>query len=70
MQESTHTFEFSKAIKEIEEINVWFQKEDLNLEEALTKYKRGLELITACKKQLSSFHTKVKEIKDGFGEEA
>ena len=66
---SEHKFEFSKAIKEIEAINMWFQQDDLNLEEALVKYKRGLELIAGCKKQLSQFHTKVKEIKESSGEE-
>lgn len=60
-------FEFSKAVKEIEEINVWFQQEELDLQEALVKYKRGMELIAACKKQLSEFHNKVTEIKAEFG---
>ena len=60
-------FEFSKAVKEIEEINLWFQQEELDLQEALVKYKRGMELISACKKQLSDFHNKVTEIKSEFG---
>jgi exodeoxyribonuclease VII small subunit len=42
-------FNFTKAYKEIEEINTWFQQEDINLDEALEKYERGMELIKNVK---------------------
>ena len=38
----------SKAFAELEEINTWFQGEDFDLEEALKKYQRGMELVAAC----------------------
>ncbi|MCD8485032.1 exodeoxyribonuclease VII small subunit [Candidatus Woesebacteria bacterium] len=42
---SNPTFNFSDSMKEIDQINEWFQQDDLDLEEALTKLKRGKELI-------------------------
>lgn len=56
-------FDFAKAIKEIEGINEWFQSEDLNLDEGLIKFRRGLELIKKCKTKLKSVENEFVEIK-------
>ena len=56
-------FNFTKAYQEIEEINKWFQQEELDLNEALEKYKRGMELIKKCKEQLKEAENKFEEIK-------
>lgn len=59
-------FNFTKAYKEIEEINEWFQGEDIDLEEALKKYERGLELIEKCKRRLKEAENKFEEIKKKY----
>lgn len=56
-------FDFAKAIKEIEGINEWFQDEDVNLDEGLTKFRRGLELIRKCKTKLKKVENEFIEIK-------
>jgi len=60
---SKDKFNFTEAYKEIEEINEWFQQEDIDLEEGLGKYKRGLELIKKCREQLKEVENKLEEIK-------
>jgi len=59
-------FNFTKAYKEIEEINTWFQQEDINLDEALEKYERGMELIKKCKNRLRQSENKFEEIKKKY----
>jgi len=56
-------FNFEKAYREIEEINEWFLREDIDLDEALKRYKRGMELIKKCKKKLKQAENKFKQIK-------
>lgn len=62
-------FDFTKAYKEIEKINEWFQKEEIDLEEALDKYERGMELIEKCKERLDKSKNKFEEIKEKYSEE-
>lgn len=56
-------FNFTKAYQEIEEINEWFQNEDIDLDEALRKYERGMDLINKCKARLKEAENKFEEIK-------
>jgi len=56
-------FNFEKAYREIEEINEWFLREDIDLDEALKRYKRGMELIKKCKEKLKQAENKFKQIK-------
>ncbi len=62
-------FNFSEAYKEIEEINEWFQGEEIDLDEALNKYERGMELINNCKNRLKEAENRFEEIKKKYGEE-
>jgi len=59
-------FNFTKAYQEIEEINEWFQREDIDLDEALEKYERGMELINKCKERLKQAENKFEEIKKKY----
>lgn len=59
-------FDFSKAIGEIEEINQWFQNEDIDLDEGLEKFRQGLELIKKCKSRLKQVENEFVEIKKEF----
>ena len=60
---------FSEAYQEIEEINEWFQSEEIDLDEALNKYERGMELINNCKNRLKEAENRFEEIKKKYGEE-
>jgi len=62
-------FNFSKAYQEIEEINKWFQQENLDLNKAIEKYKKGMELIKQCREQLKEAENKFEEIKKKYSEE-
>ena len=59
-------FNFTKAIKELEEINRWFQSGDINLEEGLSKFRQGLGLIKNCREKLKKVENEFIEIKQSF----
>lgn len=61
--------DFAKAIKELEEINRWFQGEEIDLEEGLAKFRRGLELIKKCRNRLKEAENEFQEIKKEFNSE-
>ena len=60
--------QFSESFAELEKIAQWFEHEEIDLEEGLKKFERGLELAAALKKRLAEVENKVKEIKARFGE--
>lgn len=43
---------FKKIFEEIEALSAWFQQGDIDLDEALKKYKRGMELVKAAQDRL------------------
>jgi len=59
---------FKKAIEELEEINEWFSRDEIDLEEGLIRLKRGKELILACQKRLAEVETEFVDIKEELGE--
>jgi len=59
-------FNFTKAYQEIEGINEWFQGEEIDLDEALQKYEKGMELINKCKERLKMAENKFEEIKKKY----
>ncbi|MEK7665809.1 MAG: exodeoxyribonuclease VII small subunit [Patescibacteria group bacterium] len=61
-------FNFTKAFEELETIMQWFEKEEVDLDEGLKKFERGLELAKACKDTLAEVENKVEKIKLKFGE--
>jgi exodeoxyribonuclease VII small subunit len=62
-------FNFTKAYQEIEEINEWFQSEEIDLDEALQKYEKGMDLINKCKERLKEAENKFEEIKKKYAAE-
>lgn len=60
-------FNFSQVFKEVEEINQWFQGEDIDIDEALKKFKYGLELIKKCQERLKEVENKFYDIKKELG---
>ncbi len=60
-------FNFASAFQELEEITKWFDgEENVDLDEGLKKFERGLELSNELKKKLGEVENKVEEIKTKF----
>jgi exodeoxyribonuclease VII small subunit len=51
---------------ELDEVMFKLQQDDLDVDEALELYKRGLELVEGVEKYLKSAETKVKKLKAQF----
>jgi exodeoxyribonuclease VII small subunit len=64
----TEEFNFKKALDELKKINEEFDSEEVDLDEALKKFKRGLELAKKCKERLKEVENEVVKIKEKFGE--
>ena len=63
------SFNFKKAFKELEDINEWFSGDDIDIDEALEKFKRGSELVKEAKKHLKEAENKFTRIRKELGEE-
>ena len=59
-------FVFSEAFTELEQIAAWFEKEEVDLDEALVKFERGLTLAEGCKKKLSDAEERIQQIRKKF----
>jgi len=70
MADDPKKFDFTKAINQLEEINTWFQNEDFNLDEGLTKLKAGKELIKKCRIRLREVENEFVHIKQEFAEDS
>jgi len=66
---SEEKFNFTESYQEIEEINEWFQGEDIDLDEALKKYERGMELVEKCRERLRETENRFKQIGEKYSHE-
>lgn len=57
---------FADAFQELEEITAWFETADVDLDEGLKKFERGLELAQVCKGKLAEVENKVVDLKKKF----
>lgn len=55
---------FSESMKELNSLAEWFQQDDFDLEEGLTKLRRGKDLIVECQKRLNDVENEFLEIKE------
>jgi exodeoxyribonuclease VII small subunit len=69
MADDPKTFDFTASIKQLEDINSWFQNEDFNLDEGLQKLKVGKDLIKKCRGRLQEVENEFVKIKEEFAEE-
>lgn len=60
---------FGEAFSELEKITAWFERGDVELEEGLKKFERGLLLAGKLKSRLKEVENKVTEIKAKFEDE-
>ncbi|NCN45513.1 MAG: exodeoxyribonuclease VII small subunit [Candidatus Pacebacteria bacterium CG10_big_fil_rev_8_21_14_0_10_36_11] len=63
-------FSMNKAMQELEEINTWFQEEDLDLEEGLKKLQRAQELTEQVKTRLQVVENQFIALKKDFQAES
>ena len=59
-------FEFEKSLKELEDITLWFESTDVDLDQGLVKFERGMELAGQLKNHLASVENRVEKIKQRF----
>ena len=59
-------FDFKKSYEELEEIVTWFERDDLDLAQAMKKLEEGLILVKECEKSLTNAENKILEIKAKF----
>ena len=69
MTDDPKKFDFTESVNKLEEINSWFQNEDIDLDEGLHKLKVGKELIKKCRVRLQDVENEFIKIKKEFGEE-
>jgi len=62
----SETFRFEAGLKELEQIAAWFERPDIDLDEGLAKFERGVELATQLKEHLAGVENKVERIKRRF----
>ncbi len=63
---ATDKFNFTKSLAELAEITAWFESDQVDLDQALAKFERGLELATQLKAHLAGVENRVEQIKQKF----
>lgn len=58
--------DFGSKLKELEAITDWFESDDVDLNEALKKFERGMQLADDLKKELAEVENRVETIKQKF----
>lgn len=51
---------------ELEAISAWFEKEDIDLDQALAQYKKGMELVVKARAYLQQAENEFQEVKRQF----
>ncbi len=57
---------FGGKLAELESITEWFESENVDLNEALAKFERGMVLADELKKELQQVENRVEKIKQRF----
>lgn len=59
-------FSMNQAMKQLEEINDWFQNEEIDLDEGLSKLEEAQKLTKQIRDRLSEVENKFTELKEDF----
>lgn len=59
---------FKKAMRRLEEIVDALEKNEIELEEAITLFEEGLQLVNSCDGQLKNFENKVQALLNTYQE--
>ena len=57
---------FSNQLSELEAITSWFESDQVDLDEGITKFERGMELVTSLKQRLGEVENRVDKVKAKF----
>jgi len=60
------TYQELKA--QLDDVMVWFESEDVDLDKALMKYEEGMKIVGQLEKQLTEAENKVTKLKQKFSE--
>lgn len=63
---SSTPFQFEAAMKELETIAVWFEGNQVNLDDGLAKFERGMELSAQLREHLEEVGNRVERVKAKF----
>ncbi len=58
--------DFGAHMTELEEITAWFESENVDLNQALAKFERGMQLADILKRELGQVENRVEKIKAQF----
>jgi exodeoxyribonuclease VII small subunit len=61
--------DLNKLLAKLDELLVWFDKSDIDLDEALKKFDEGVKLTEGIKAQLTEAENKIAVLKKRFGSE-
>lgn len=67
-EQKKSSFNFTKSLQELEEINGWFEQEDIDLDAGLSKFKRGLAIIKDCRAHLKEVENEFHEVRTQYEE--
>lgn len=62
----TKPLNFEEAMAELEAISKWFESSDVDLDEGVKKFERGMELAAQLKDHLAEIENKVEKVKARF----
>lgn len=62
MSQKNKNEKFSHLMKELEEIVLWFEGSDADLDDGLKKFERGAEIVDVLEKRLREASNKITEI--------
>lgn len=57
---------FATQFAELEAITTWFERDNVDLEEGITKFERGMQLAKELRERLKSAEVKIEEIRKKF----
>ncbi len=70
MADDTKKLDFAQSLSRLEEINTWFQNEDINLDEGLQKLREGNKLIKQCREKLQAVENEFVKIKAEYADDS
>lgn len=62
----TNQLSFKQAMKRIDEILDLLERNEIELEEAISLFEEGLKLVNDCDQQLNGFKTKMDELMSSY----
>ncbi len=60
---------FQPQLEELEQIVTWFESEDVDIDQALEKFQRGMELVSHLEQWLEEAENTVQEITETFDQD-